>query len=338
MAQDFWRNSGFHLLERDAGGRLLVTDDFLRAYFWRPEVRPAEESCDSEIALHEALMDEPAMQVPPERIEAIADAGARGNYRVVLDFRDRLLATPTLEACYQGLFALGDVNIPPLFIDQMAQIILRNILDAVDDPLELRAAELFYREQKANLQDGAIMLADLETVEMHASGGQYGSIGKLIVEANTPTRSVNLDVLDTDNAQLYWLRDQRHDFVVSMNHGRASVEAFCRVIERWVAHLCGVAVAVKSLPRIEDERWAWHIGLDAESTALLNDLWRGEEVEAGRLAGLLTLFRMDFADSGDMRADVQGKPVYLALCMNENNVVHMKPQNLLVNLPLAKAA
>ena len=247
-------------------------------------------------------------------------------------------ATPTLEACYQGLFALGDVNIPPLFIDQMAQIILRNILDAVDDPLELRAAELFYREQKANLQDGAIMLADLETVEMHASGGQYGSIGKLIVEANTPTRSVNLDVLDTDNAQLYWLRDQRHDFVVSMNHGRASVEAFCRVIERWVAHLCGVAVAVKSLPRIEDERWAWHIGLDAESTALLNDLWRGEEVEAGRLAGLLTLFRMDFADSGDMRADVQGKPVYLALCMNENNVVHMKPQNLLVNLPLAKAA
>jgi len=38
MAQDFWRNSGFHLLERDAGGRLQVTDDFLRAYLLRPEL------------------------------------------------------------------------------------------------------------------------------------------------------------------------------------------------------------------------------------------------------------------------------------------------------------
>ena len=27
---DFWRNSGFHLLERDAAGRLRITDDFLR--------------------------------------------------------------------------------------------------------------------------------------------------------------------------------------------------------------------------------------------------------------------------------------------------------------------
>ncbi len=31
MAQDFWRHSGFHLLRRDASGRLVVSDDFLRA-------------------------------------------------------------------------------------------------------------------------------------------------------------------------------------------------------------------------------------------------------------------------------------------------------------------
>ena len=39
-----------------------------------------------------------------------------------------------------------------------------------------------------------------------------------------------------------------------------------------------------------------------------------------------------------MRADVAGKPVYMALSMNEGSVVRMKPQNLLLNLPLAARA
>ena len=192
MAQDFWRHSGFHLLGRDAGGRLLVTDDFLRAYYLRPELRPVAESCANETALHEALMDEPRMQVQAGRIEALADADARSNYRIVLDFRARLLAAPTLEACYLGLFAGGDVVVPPLFIDQLAQIILRNILGGVDDALELRAAELFYREQKASLQDGAIMLADLETIALRASGGagdaSSGGLAQLIAEAQAAVR------------------------------------------------------------------------------------------------------------------------------------------------------
>jgi hypothetical protein len=44
---------------------------------------------------------------------------------------------------------------------------------------------------------------------------------------------------------------------------------------------------------------------------------------------------MDFAEPAVMRPDVAGKPVYLALGMDEANVVRMKPQNLLINLPLA---
>jgi hypothetical protein len=39
-----------------------------------------------------------------------------------------------------------------------------------------------------------------------------------------------------------------------------------------------------------------------------------------------------------MRADLAGKPVYMALSMDGNNVVRMKPQNLLLNLPLASRA
>ena len=349
MAQDFWRHSGFHLLRRDAGGRLLVGDDFLRAYYLRPELRPVEESCANEIALHQALMDAPRMQVDAGNIEAVADADVRANYRILLDFRARLLAAPTLEACYLGLFAGGDVSVPPLFIDQLAQIILRNLLEGADDALELRAAELFYREQKASLQEGAIMLADLETIEMHASGSAGGATGagldQLIAEAQAPfhraqapLQAVDLDVLDSGNAQSYWLRDERHDFVISMNHGCAALAAFCGVLERWIEHLCGVKVTVKSLPRIDEPQWAWHIGLDALSTALLNDLWRGGEVEPDRLERLLALFRLDFADAGEMRADIAGRPVYLALSMGEDGVVRMKPQNLLLNLPLARAS
>ncbi len=352
MARDFWRHSGFHLLERDANGHLRVGDEYLRAYYLRPELRPIEASCAAETALHQALMQAPRLQVDPARFEAIADADTRANYGVMLDFRARLLAAPSLEACYLGLFAGGDVSVPPLFIDQLTQVILRNILDGVDDALELRAAELFYREQKASVQQGAVILADLETLEMHAAAdagsAARGGLGQLIAEAQAPihgaqapfhgAQAATLDVLERDNSELYWSRDERHDFVIGFNHGRPALEAFCRVIERWVRHLAGVNVSVKSLPRIDESRWAWHIGLDAQSSALLNQLWRGEPVEPARLARMLALFQLDFADAGEMRADIAGNPVYLALSMDEGAVVRMKPQNLLVNLPLAQAA
>ena len=70
-----------------------------------------------------------------------------------------------------------------MFIDQLAHVILRNLLEGTHDPLRLRAGELFFREQKATIKDGHALLADLETVEAHASGNRYGSIGRLIVEA-----------------------------------------------------------------------------------------------------------------------------------------------------------
>src|SRR3954469_14785033 len=142
---DFWRNSGFHLLERDSSGRLRVTDDYLRAYYLRPEVHPVEESDDAEGALHAALMAEPRRRVSQEELAALGDADARHNYELVLKFRDRLLDAGTVEGSYLRIFR-GAVDPPPLFIEQMAHVILRNILDGSEDPLKLRAAELFFRE------------------------------------------------------------------------------------------------------------------------------------------------------------------------------------------------
>ena len=333
---DFWRNSGFHLLERDAAGRLRVTDDFLRAYFLRPEVHPVEESCDAERRLHAALMAAPRRAVTDADIEALADADARHNYRMLLKFRDRLLAAGTVEGCYMGLFK-GAIDVPPLFIAQLVHVILRNLLEGCDDPLRLRAAELFFREQKATLQDGHMLLADLETVAMHAAGSRYGSIGKLIVEAQGALGKVDLDVLDRANAGLYWERESRHDTVISLTYGRAALDALCRVIEAWVAHFHGLRVAVTPVRRIEEAHWAWHIGLDAESTQILNELWSGAQVERGRMRNILALFALQFEEPAAMRADIAGRTLYLALSANAEQEVRMKPQNLLVNLPLHEA-
>ena len=288
--------------------------------------------------MHAALLDDPRREVGSASLEGVEDADARDNYRIVLAFLGRLKRAASVESCYLEIFSGGDVAVPPLFIDQLAQIIVRNVLEGCEDPLEPRAAELFFREQKAGTGDGAVMLADLETVEMHASGGSLGSLGRLIVEAQAPLATVNLDVLDTENAQLYWTRDQRHDLVISMNFGRAANKALCRVMEKWIRHFFGVVVSISPLRAIEDRGWAWHVGLDAESTAMLNSLWRGEEVEPGTLRRMLALFRLDFEDLERVRPDIAGKPVYMALSMDDEGIVRMKPQNLLLNLPLARRA
>lgn len=309
-----------------------MTDDFLRAYYLRPEIHPVEESGDGERRVHAALMEDPRRSID---LAAIEDPDARDNYRIVLDFRRKLLEAGTVEGCYLALFR-APIDIPPMFIDQLAHVVLRNVLDGTDDPLKLRAGELFFRDQKATIQDGHVLLADLETVEMHASGHRYGSIGRLIIEAQGELATANLDVLDRNNAALYWERESRHDTVISLTYGRPALDALCRVIEAWVFHFLKTEVRVTPIRKIDEERWAWHIGLDAESSELLNELWGGGEIEQGRMRNILALFALEFADARAMRAEIRGRTVYLALAA-EDGVVKMKPQNLLLNLPVHEA-
>lgn len=281
-------------------------------------------------------MQEPRRPVSKDELGLLKDSDARENYEIVLRFRDRLVQSGTVEGCYMNLFQ-GGIDIPPLFIEQMAHVVLRNILDGCDDPLRLRAAEIFFRDQKATIQEGHVLLADLETVEMHASGSQYGSLGRLIVEAQGATAKTNLDVLDRQNAALYWERESRHDTVISLTYGRPALDGLCRVMEAWIFHFLSIRAQVTPIRNIEEPRWAWHIGLDAEATAILNSLWAGEEVEAGRMRRILALFRLDFDQPAEMRADIAGRSVYLALAADENDAVRMKPQNLILNLPLRRS-
>ena len=45
--------------------------------------------------------------------------------------------------------------------------------------------------------------------------------------------------------------------------------ALARVLERWIAHFLDVEVNIEPQREINDARWVWHVGLDAEATALL---------------------------------------------------------------------
>ncbi|WP_207460412.1 DUF6352 family protein [Azospirillum sp. SYSU D00513] len=334
---DFWKASGYQLLARGADGRLAVTPDFLRAYLLRPEMRPPEDACREEMALHAALMEDPARPVTGARLDALRDADARENWAVWLDFRDRLLAAGTLEGCYLRIFREGARGVPALFLDQLVHAILRGILDGTPSGLRARAGEMLFRQQAVSVDGGRVRAADWETVEMLAASGGFGNLGRLVVEAGTQPRGVDLDILDETSHAVYWDRDERHDTVLDVTFASAGLDALCRVLELWVAHFLQTRVRIQPVQQIRDERWIWHVGLDAEATAIMNGLYNGEEVGEERLARILALFRLDFDDPAAMRADIAGRPVYLGMAMTPDRRLRLKPQNLLVNLPLAGA-
>ena len=336
---------------------LRPADDYLRSFLARPELMLMPESCAAELALHKALSDAPARPVVPEELLALKDKDARESYAHFLRFRDGLLSAGTLEAYYLQLFprsGAGKVSIPPLFIDMLVDAITHSMLGGAADVYEARAREMLFRSQRISTQNGQVLSGDQLTLDMLNETGGLGDMGRFLAEAKAPMATVNMQVLTDDNAQAYFqqaagrhafLLDLTHEVTNDLSHGltftmtraRSGLKALASVLQKWVQHFLGIAVTIRPLQKIDDDAWRWHVGLDVESTALLNDLYEDRPVEPERLQRLVSLFRLDFADPQDMRPDVAGKPVYLGLTMNEHGVVKLKPQNLLINLPLRLA-
>ena len=334
---EFWLESGYRLLQTDTQGQLVVTDDFLRYLLERPEIAPIASSCPAERALHAQLQEMPRTDVSPNILDTLVDRDAADNYAVWLRFRERLLAQPTLEASYVALFQGTGVDVAPVLVAQLTQVLLRHVLGSGATALEARAAEMLFRTQKISILDGGtVMAADHETVERHALSGGFGSVGELLKKGGAPLRSVDLDVLGDDNADVYWQRSGFFDLVISLNHGQPALDALCRVLERWIAHFLQLDVTIQTDREIVDEHWVWHVGLDAQASSILNDLYTGSDVDEDRMRRLMCLFRLEFANASDMLAEVAGRPVYLAMAMDEKNQLRLKPQNLLLNLPLAR--
>ena len=326
MTQDFWLTSGWHLLIRDENGHMVPTVDFMRAYFMRDEVAPEAESCPAELAFHKKLIDDPFASVVPTDLFEIADKDVVHNYQAVLRFRDFLSNHNSLEDAYMAITRGSKIQFPPLFVEQMTQIILRNILDGVADPMQIRAAELLFRDQVVTLDDGCIMVADQETVKLQIS------IQRIQGEDAASNETV-IDIMASETADEYWKRSDQFNTSVDIAFTQPALDGLARVMEKWVKHFLLLTVRITPMLQIEDDKWAWHLGLDAQATSILNDLYHDTEVSESRLKQILCLFKLE-AESGFV-AEMQGKPVYMGLAMDEAGVVRFKPQNLLVNLPLA---
>ena len=219
------------------------------------------------------------------------------------------------------------INIPPLLVDMLVDAITQSMLGDGADAYEARAREIVFRTQRVSTQNGKVLSGDQFTLDMLNETGGLGDIGRFLAEAKAPLVDVNMQVLTDDSAATYFQQAAgRHAFLLDLTHE----------VTNNLSH--GLAFTIRPLQKIDDEVWRWHVGLDVASTALLNDLYEGRDVEPERLQRLVTLFRLDFADPQDMRPDVAGKPVYLGLMMNADGIVKPKPQNLLVNLPLLALA
>lgn len=350
---DFWPASGFQHLERNPRGWLVPTPGYWRLFLARPELAPVDESCPAERALHASLLVSPTRVVADAELARLSDADARANYRLFLGFRDAVQAAGTLETWYLGLFRQPAVTLPPLFIDLVAQAITRHLLDGTEDAYQVRAAELLFRTQRITVQDGQVLAADRDTVDLLQDTGGLGAVGRLLVQGGAPMATVQMQVLADTNAAQYWQAGERFNFLLDLTHevtqdlshglvfhmtrARSGLKALAQVLERWVRHFLGVDVAIRPVQNVDDPNWRWHVGLDVAATALLNDLYEDRPVEPERMQRLVSLFRLDFVNPQDMRADVAGKPVYLGLALDGHNVLKLKPQNLLLNLPLAKA-
>lgn len=349
-----WPSVGFAELVRDERGWLAPTDAWWRRQLARPELALVGESCAAERALHAQLHDAPTRPVSQSDLARLADADARQNYRVWLHFRDRVLQAGSIEAAYMAQFSGGSVDIAPLFVDLLAQAILRGLLDSSEQALEWRAAQMLFRAQRCTRIEGRLLAGDRDTLDQLNQTGGFGDIGRLLAQAGAAPRTMQLEVLTPEQGAAYFAQAERHRFLLDLTaeiehatmtpgqgvglrlaYAHSGLKMLARVLERWVARLLGVQLRIEPLTRIDDPQWRWHLGLDAIASALLNDLYEGREVDETRRQGIVGLFRIHFESAADMHPEVAGRPVYLGAAMDAGGLMRLKPQNLLTNLPLA---
>lgn len=331
-------------------GWLAPTDAFLRSLLALPELAIVAESCHGERRLHQALAANPRRRLDTEELAAVSDADARENYATFASFRDALLSAGTLEAHYLVLMRSGRIAVPPIFIERTVEAIVAHLLEGHTDPFERRAAQLLHREQRITLRDGRVLAADRDAIDRLDTAGA-DPIGTLLRRGNPQARERTLPVLGVDNVQSFGVEVDERSFVLDLTHEvenelghglkftmvrtHSGLGALACMLERWISHFLHIETTIRPLQKIDDPAWSWHIGLDVGASAILDDLYRGTALDDSRVHRLLGLFRLDFSSPGEMRTDLAGKPVYLGLAMSEEHTLRLKPQNLLLNLPVA---
>ena len=275
--KDFWIACGHHLLDRNASGRLVVTDEFLKAYFARPELMPPEDACPVERRLHRELLANPRRSVDAGEVAAIADPDARENWQFILAFR----------------------------------------------------AELFFRPQRIMPDEHSLLLGDEEVI-----GGSNPTPVLSLMSMLGATTDAQVDVLSEENAESYWQRSDQFDMGLDLTAGRRAQAALAQAMTRWISHMLAIDIAIEPLTELRGAKLTWYVGLDSEATGIGDRLWHGETLDERTARRVLALFRLTFADPALAADALEREPVYLVLAMTPEQIVRMKPQNLLTGLPI----
>ncbi len=334
-----WPDAGFAHLQTNAHGGLVPLPGWWLHWLARPELALVDESCAGERALHKRLQQDAMAPALLADLHRVADADVRDSWQHFIQLRTAVQAAGTLQAWYRQLFDGKPVQVPPLFIDTVAQLLIQQQLQDNDDVLTWRSAELFFRSQQVAFEQGRALAADAATVAELGDTQGLGDIGRLLAQAQLQASPLQLQVLGPDNAAPYAAEAERSPFRSRMLLDISSPQTpLARLLERWVASLMGVQVHIEPVPEIKDKHWRWHIGLDAEASRLLDELYTGAELPPERLERVIGLFKLSFANPAEMRADLRGHPVWLGLAATAQGQLRLKPQNLLLNLPLATAS
>lgn len=288
--------------------------NFLWALLASPQLALPAEACASEAYLHKALQAAPLQKIGDEQLAAILDTDARDNYVFYARLQTELLAAGSVEAYYLQLIGSEAVTVPPEVMDALVENITLRMMDATTNPtidkniaVQYAAAQWLYQRQAVHLEDGRVI-------------------------HDVPRDSVT-EPLDLSHGMA---NELSHGLIFRLNNANSGLKALSQVLEKWIAHMLQVEVSIKHISKVDDPAWRWHIGLEATSTGVLNDLYLGKNVPEERLKSLVSLFKLEFKNVNEMQVDVAGKPVYLGLAMDANGHVKIKPQNLLLNLPIAQ--
>lgn len=325
--RDFWLSCGHHLLERGADGRLVLTDEFLKAYLARPELMPPPQACGAEREVHATLMRDPRRPIVTSQITAMADPDARENWQFAIAWRDHLLSEPSLESAYLSIVR-NRLPFPPLFLDHLAQLILRNALDDCRDALVLRAAEVFFRSQQLRTYAGSVFAEDMEST-------------KAVPTLQSPLTTLlglgahdALEVLTEGNACAYWERSDAFDLGLDLTAGRRGLAALGEVATRWIRHLLGVEVTIEAVSEVRDAKLAWYVGLDSHGTRIGDALWNEVQVDEPTRQRVVGLYQLRFADEAVILEIARDTPTFLIAAASPDLVLRLKPQNLITGLPL----
>jgi hypothetical protein len=94
---------------------------------------------------------------------------------------------------------------------------------------------------------------------------------------------------------------------------------------------------VEPLAELNNEPWSWYVGLDSEATRIGDSIWNGNDLDDATRAKLVGLFRLNFLDPANMIEKVRGEPIYLLAAATADDILRLKPQNLLTGLPIRRA-